>query len=58
MSNNSDNNKVLIVGAGPGGLLLAQLLRRFNIPFEIFERDPELHSRSQGWAVALVESVG
>jgi 2-polyprenyl-6-methoxyphenol hydroxylase-like FAD-dependent oxidoreductase len=44
---------VLIVGAGLGGLSLAQNLRKQGISFEIFERDPEKNSRSQGWAIAL-----
>lgn len=57
MAQTCDNNKVLIIGAGPGGLVLAQILRRHGIPFEIFERDVERNTRSQGWAVALVESV-
>lgn len=57
MAQTDDRHKVLIIGAGPGGLVLAQILRRHNIPFEIFERDVERNTRSQGWAVALVESV-
>lgn len=57
MAQADDSNKVLIVGAGPGGLVLAQILRRHIIPFEIFERDVERNTRSQGWAVALVELV-
>lgn len=57
MAQTDDSNKVLIVGAGPGGLVLAQILRRHNIPFQIFERDVERNTRSQGWAVALVELV-
>ena len=47
--------KVLIVGAGPAGLLLAQILRRYGVPFELFERDEGLGDRAQGWAVALIE---
>uniref|UniRef100_A0A8H7TWK8 FAD-binding domain-containing protein n=1 Tax=Bionectria ochroleuca TaxID=29856 RepID=A0A8H7TWK8_BIOOC len=50
----NENKKVLIVGAGPGGLLLAQFLRGQGIPYAIFERDEELDSRAQGWAVALI----
>lgn len=49
--------KVLIVGAGLGGLVLAQALRRDGIPFEIFERDHDHLSRSQGWAILLQWSV-
>jgi ribulose 1,5-bisphosphate synthetase/thiazole synthase len=44
---------VLIVGAGFGGLTLAQTLRKQGITFEIFERDPSKDSRFQGWAIAL-----
>ena len=44
---------VLIVGAGLGGLTLAQTLRKQGISFEIFERDPSKDSRFQGWAIAL-----
>lgn len=49
------NEKVLIIGAGPGGLALAQILRRYGIPYEIFERDDSQRGRKQGWAVALIE---
>ncbi|KAF9920049.1 hypothetical protein FBU30_010219 [Linnemannia zychae] len=34
--------KVLIVGAGLGGLTLAMLLQKTDIPFEIYERAPEV----------------
>lgn len=54
---NPDTSKVLIVGAGIGGLALAQILRRQNVPYEIFERDDGLSSRKQGWAIALIEYV-
>lgn len=49
--------KILIIGAGLGGLVLAQILLANNVPFEIFERDESTSSRNQGWAVALVEYV-
>jgi cation diffusion facilitator CzcD-associated flavoprotein CzcO len=51
------SNKVLIIGAGLGGLVLAQILKKNGVPFEIFERDEGLASRKQGWAVALLEYV-
>ena len=51
------NTKVLIVGAGAGGLVLAHALRKNGISFEIFERDSLDHFRAQGWAVALHEYV-
>lgn len=44
---------VLILGAGLGGLTLAQALRRKNLSYEIFERDHDSHERLQGWAIAL-----
>ena len=44
---------VLIVGAGVGGLCLAQSLRKQNISFEVFERDTNADARFQGWAIAM-----
>ncbi|KAF5667140.1 FAD NAD(P)-binding domain-containing protein [Fusarium heterosporum] len=44
---------VLIIGAGLGGLVLAQALRKANIPFRIFERDTDPQARTQGWAISL-----
>jgi cation diffusion facilitator CzcD-associated flavoprotein CzcO len=48
---------VLILGAGIGGLTLAQALRKQGITAEVFERDTSINSRSQGWAIALHGSV-
>ncbi|KAI1103393.1 putative monooxygenase [Jackrogersella minutella] len=53
MTKNSTKPRVLIVGAGLGGLTLAQCLRKQDIPFEIFERDTDPVSRSSGWAIAI-----
>ncbi|KAK3201165.1 hypothetical protein GRF29_213g1344068 [Pseudopithomyces chartarum] len=44
---------VLILGAGLGGLTLAQSLRKKGITFRVFERDSDPHARPQGWAIAL-----
>ncbi|KAF3005594.1 hypothetical protein E8E13_000521 [Curvularia kusanoi] len=44
---------VLILGAGLGGLALAQALRKKGITFQVFERDRDPHARPQGWAIAL-----
>ncbi|KAI1339723.1 FAD/NAD(P)-binding domain-containing protein [Xylariaceae sp. FL0016] len=53
MLDESNRPRVLIVGAGLGGLTLAQSLRKKGIPFEIFERDTDVASRSQGWAIGM-----
>ncbi|KAI0849365.1 putative monooxygenase [Daldinia vernicosa] len=45
--------RILIVGAGLGGLTLAQCLRKQGIPFEIFERDTDANSRFLGWAIGV-----
>jgi flavin-dependent dehydrogenase len=44
---------VLIIGAGLGGLTLAQGLRKKGISFDIFERDESPDARQQGWAIGL-----
>lgn len=44
---------VLIIGGGLGGLTLAQCLRKNNLSFQVFERDSNDHSRTQGWALSL-----
>ncbi|KAK6071964.1 FAD binding domain protein [Seiridium cupressi] len=49
---------VLIVGAGLGGLALAQGLRKHGVSYAIFERDESLHSRQQGWAIGLHTVLG
>ncbi|KAI1086378.1 putative monooxygenase [Rostrohypoxylon terebratum] len=53
MADNSVKPHVLIVGAGIGGLVLAQSLRKQNIPFEIFEKDTSPAARPSGWAIGL-----
>ncbi|KAJ8131527.1 hypothetical protein O1611_g2097 [Lasiodiplodia mahajangana] len=45
--------KVIIIGAGLGGLTLAQSLRRAGIPFKIFERDASIGSRPQGYRIKI-----
>lgn len=44
---------VAIIGAGLGGLCLAQGLKQQGIPFDVFERDSALDSRSQGFRIRI-----
>ncbi len=45
--------KVLIVGAGLGGLCLAQALCQHDIDVEVFERDKSLWERPQGYRLHI-----
>ncbi|EKG35770.1 FAD-dependent oxidoreductase [Pseudomonas syringae] len=45
--------KVIIIGAGLGGLTLAQTLRRNGLAVEIFERDKSPFDRPQGYRLHL-----
>ncbi|KAF9994634.1 hypothetical protein BGZ80_007759, partial [Entomortierella chlamydospora] len=52
---NPSNPKVLIVGAGLGGLTLAILLEKASIDYEIYERSTTISS--QGSAISLSVNV-
>ncbi|KAF8978429.1 hypothetical protein BGZ46_006474, partial [Entomortierella lignicola] len=51
MSSTAVKPKVLIVGAGLGGLTLAAILEKANIPYEIFEKASAL--KPLGSAIAV-----
>jgi 2-polyprenyl-6-methoxyphenol hydroxylase-like FAD-dependent oxidoreductase len=44
---------VVIIGAGLGGLCLAQGLKRTGIRFDVYERDPAPDSRLQGYRIRI-----
>ncbi|KAJ8070310.1 hypothetical protein OCU04_000690 [Sclerotinia nivalis] len=51
----SPDMKVLVIGAGTAGLLIAQGLKKTGIPFEIFERAASANptERARDWSMAL-----
>ncbi|KAG0025898.1 hypothetical protein BGZ82_009788 [Podila clonocystis] len=60
---NMEKPKVLIVGAGIGGLTLGLLLKRGGVPFEIYERAKEVRSIGSGMLLgsnvtALLQQLG
>ncbi|KAK8086462.1 FAD-dependent monooxygenase cctM [Apiospora phragmitis] len=52
MTTSSKSPHVLILGAGLGGLTLAQALRKKGVSFEVFEKAHD-ENQPQGWAVGL-----
>lgn len=47
-----------IVGAGPGGLLLARMLHRAGLAVTVFEREAHMQARPQGGTLDLHEGGG
>lgn len=50
---NEMQNKILIIGAGLGGLALAQGLVKSGFAVTVFERDEDPVSRSQGYRISI-----
>lgn len=44
---------IIIAGAGIVGLALAQALKKEGIPFQIYERDPDLQARHVGRGISV-----
>ncbi|KAJ2926281.1 hypothetical protein H1R20_g10813, partial [Candolleomyces eurysporus] len=58
MASPTRNLKVAIIGAGPGGLTLAAILRKLEIPHTIFELDASPSARIQGSMLDIHKGSG
>lgn len=47
------NTRIAIIGAGLGGLCLAQGLKKNGVDFRIFEKDQEANTRTQGYRIRI-----
>ncbi|KAJ3568902.1 hypothetical protein NP233_g5407 [Leucocoprinus birnbaumii] len=50
--------RIAIIGGGPGGLMLARLLKLQGVPFRLFELDSSPESRSQGGTLDIHKDSG
>ncbi len=50
--------KIAIIGAGPGGLTLANILQKNQIPFVVYESDASPYARNQGGTLDLHPQAG
>ncbi|KAF5373076.1 hypothetical protein D9758_001501 [Tetrapyrgos nigripes] len=46
-------NRVLIIGAGTIGLLIAQNLKKLGIPYAVFEQDAAIDARPRDWSFGI-----
>ncbi|MNJ91793.1 FAD-dependent urate hydroxylase [compost metagenome] len=53
-----ENKQIAIIGGGPGGLTLANLLQQKGINVRVYERDVNKHARVQGATLDLHEESG
>ncbi|MBZ6135985.1 FAD-dependent monooxygenase [Streptomyces olivaceus] len=52
------NARISIIGAGPGGLTCARVLRQHGIAAMVYDREPDAASRDQGGSLDLHEEDG
>lgn len=52
------NNRIAIIGGGPGGLTLARILQKHGIRVTIYECEPSPNARSQGGSLDLHHDSG
>lgn len=50
--------KIAIIGGGPAGLTLANILQKNSIPFSLFEHDASPNERNQGGTLDLHPKAG
>jgi 2-polyprenyl-6-methoxyphenol hydroxylase-like FAD-dependent oxidoreductase len=53
-----EHKKVAIIGGGPGGLTLANLLQQKGIAVKVYERDANQYTRQQGATLDLHHESG
>ncbi|KAF5574406.1 FAD NAD(P)-binding domain-containing protein [Fusarium pseudocircinatum] len=46
---------VILIGAGVGGLAMAQFLHKTRVPFHVYEADPSLTARRQGYRIRIAD---
>ncbi|KAH6679648.1 hypothetical protein B0J14DRAFT_581266 [Halenospora varia] len=49
----AEQDPIIIIGAGVVGLVLAQALKKSNIPYLIFDRDEHIDARPHGWGITI-----
>ncbi|MCR8633012.1 FAD-dependent oxidoreductase [Paenibacillus radicis (ex Xue et al. 2023)] len=53
-----EEQRIAIVGAGPGGLTLARILQQHGVKTVVYEREPGPHSRQQGGSLDIHHDSG
>ncbi|WP_010121285.1 FAD-dependent oxidoreductase [Corynebacterium nuruki] len=52
------NRRIVIVGAGPGGLMAARILQQAGIPVEVYDSDAAVDAREQGGTLDIHADSG